>query len=365
MVLKEVNEMSKADFNFLLKFFVLEVRKKDGERYGASSLKDFVSMLQYHLQAVLKRNWSIWKDAEFIETRQALDIAMKESTKEGKGAGLRKANAIPNDAEERLWSEGILGLSTPTKLQNALLWLVGLHFALRGGSELRDIEFEKQVRLGFIDGEECLEYKENRITKNNQGGLKTLRKDPKVVRTFHSPDHQRCIVCVYKEYVSHRPIGCCTALFLAVNRNWKAESEGQWYTKGPIGRHTLSTVVSDLMKKVAPTDMARYTNQSLRKTCATRLHEGGVQRADICRVTGHSSTAVEKYISVSVNQQKQISNIVSATSGSPPAVPPVPHHAAPATPTTTIPTYAESSTPKKKMRVDICGETNRISINFD
>lgn len=48
MVLADLKEASKSDLNYLLKFFVMEARNKDGERYSASTLKDLFSMLQYH-----------------------------------------------------------------------------------------------------------------------------------------------------------------------------------------------------------------------------------------------------------------------------------------------------------------------------
>ena len=41
-----------------------------------------------------------------------------------------------------------------------------------------------------------------------------------------------------------------------------------------------------------------YSNKSLRKTCATSLHKPRFERADIAKVTGHSSQAIESYVSL-------------------------------------------------------------------
>ena len=311
---KSYEEMGKADLNYLMKYFVFEVRNTDGDRYSASTLKDMFSMVQYYFQHTLKKDWSLWKEPAFVESRRALDAAMKLATKDGKGAGLRRSEAIPDSLENRAWNSELFELSTPRGLSNAIVWLVGKHFALRGGSELRNLLFEQKIRLDLIDGNECLSYVDNAVTKTHQGGLKGLRRDPKVVRAFHSAGHDRCIVCIYTAYVAERPDGCDNALFLSPNRNWTPGKTGGWFTKGPIGRHTLATLVSTAIATVAPEDSGRYTNQSLRKTCATRLHEAEIERADICRITGHSSSAVDRYIGMSVGMQRRTCAIIGGDS---------------------------------------------------
>uniref|UniRef100_A0A1I8H6L5 DUF3504 domain-containing protein n=1 Tax=Macrostomum lignano TaxID=282301 RepID=A0A1I8H6L5_9PLAT len=189
--------------------------------------------------------WSLWKDVEFNESRRVLDASMKMSTRDGKGSGLRHAGPVPSSIEEKLWSEGVLGSDSPRQLVSSAVWGVGKHFALRGGSELRDLEYNRQIQLEAIDDE---------------GGLDRLRREQKIVRAFHIEDDSKCIVGLYTDYVSHRPSGCCEALFLSCNRRWKPDGRSEWSTRIPIRRHTLASTVKSLVTKVAPNDSTRYTN---------------------------------------------------------------------------------------------------------
>ena len=56
-------------------------------------------------------------------------------SKEGKIAPYEKALPISVQEEEQLWSLGLLGDDSPTKLVDTLLYLLGIHFGLHAANE--------------------------------------------------------------------------------------------------------------------------------------------------------------------------------------------------------------------------------------
>ena len=68
-----------------------------------------------------------------------------------------------------------------------------------------------------------------RVSKNKQYGLKNSRMEPKQTRIYALPNNpERCIVNLYKKYISHRPETnggkSCKSFYLAAKSN---------YTDGP------------------------------------------------------------------------------------------------------------------------------------
>ena len=82
--------------------------------------------------------------------------------------------------EERLWELKLLGTSSPSTLLSTLVYMVGLHFLLKSGSEHRRLHFSPpQIQLVEEPGSRAyLQYKED-VSKTNQGGLKSRCKNPK------------------------------------------------------------------------------------------------------------------------------------------------------------------------------------------
>ena len=131
---KTFEEMSKGDLNSQLEYFVFEVRKSNGKKYPASSLRDLFQGIGYYITTILKRDWRIFNDSEFVGARKALNAAMIETNKEKvEASGRGPAEAISKEQEEKLWNGGLLGNDSPRKLLRTLFFLVGKFFGLRGG----------------------------------------------------------------------------------------------------------------------------------------------------------------------------------------------------------------------------------------
>ena len=89
--------------------------------------------------------------------------------------------------------------------------------------------------------------------------------------------------------------------------NWE-----MWYYKKAAERETLGNVVKKIMKK-AQFD-GHYTNNSLRRSCATRLYDSGVPEQLIQETTGHwSSDGVRTYKCTSSALKREASEILQGS----------------------------------------------------
>ena len=110
----------------------------------------------------------------------------------------------------------------------------------------------------------------------------------KIVYAYHNDNTTIAVLFAYDLYVSKRPVGAREdALFLAFNTGGK----GQWYKNMALGHNSLANVVKTITAGLP----GRYTNQSLRRTGATRLFQAAYEEDLICRKTGHESNAVRAY----------------------------------------------------------------------
>lgn len=363
LVTTPIEEWNHSEWNYLLRRFVLEVRKKDGQKYNATSLKDLFGMLQHYVSFTLKKDFSFWKGPAFAEARQALDAAMKETVRDGNIPGQRASQPISGDIEMELWERGDLGTATPKQLLFTLIFYVGKNFALRGGTELHQLQYNKDIVLSTDVNGECLVFVECTANKTNNRGLKMKRQCPREVRSYHTPGHERCLVCLYKMYDAMRPVGCPVGnLFLGYFKNLASIESGKWFQNVPLGRHTLDGIVKTLTNGSG----MRLTNQSLRKTCATTLHRAGIERGDISRITGHSSSALERYIGMDSGDQLRISRAlhvsetaVHVSSGGSLAAPIGKPAAA------SVSSELHSDGDKKRMRVVANGTDNTVTITWE
>lgn len=115
-----------------------------------------------------------------------------------KGVGTRKKQAEPVTTEEKelIWSKGLLGDTDPQTLLDTMVWMCGLYFALRSGQEHRNLR-PGQIELVKVPGKVShLVYTEY-VSKNNAGGLKHRKVQPKSVVHYASSDPTRCFMRLY------------------------------------------------------------------------------------------------------------------------------------------------------------------------
>lgn len=304
-VYKDMDQMERSDLNFCLKYFIADVRKINGEEYPPRTLKEIVAAVQHHFNYALRKPFSIFKDVAFLETREILDAAMKRSAQNGTVKPKKRAAPISVDAEEKLWSNGVFGRGNPRQVIDTLIYHFGMHFALRARQEHRDLTYGTKSQICIerdSNGQERLKYVE-RVSKNKSFGINNSRKEPKITYIYAHPDKARCIVELYKFYVSHRPENHSMpgneAFYLTPIPKPKSDV---WFKNTPMGIHTIAGTISRLMGCID--DKEFYSNTSLRRTAKTRMVEGGISKEIAVRKTGHASNADLTYVDASGSEER-------------------------------------------------------------
>ncbi len=172
-----------------------------------------------------------------------------DESKEGLIRPKNSAQPIPEGAEEKIWEQGILGNSSPETLLNTMVYLFGMHFALRAVQEHKNIKVgtgqiqicvDNDLNLKYLLYTEC-------SSKNNQCGINNMNIRPKQVRAYQNVhDPSRCIVNLYKEYMNRRPMfdpKCSSDFYLRPIANPKSTV---WFTCQPIGINLLGKIVKKL-----------------------------------------------------------------------------------------------------------------------
>ena len=98
---------------------------------------------------------------------------MKRLQSSGLGSRKKKAEPLSLEEEELLWRKGLLGDGNPQALVDTMVVMNGIYFALRSGSEHRQLRSDPcQIKFVERPGHRSyLEYTED-ISKNRPGGLK-------------------------------------------------------------------------------------------------------------------------------------------------------------------------------------------------
>ena len=130
---------------------------------------------------------------------------MKKLKIDGLGNSKRQAEPISFEEEEHLWTSGQLGTHNPQALLDALFYLVGVCFGLRGGQEHRQLHWSPpHISLVEPSGErKYLQYIED-ILKNNCGGLKMCKLEAKS-RPAQESAASRQVYCTYFQRMSFIP----------------------------------------------------------------------------------------------------------------------------------------------------------------
>ena len=203
-----------------------------------------------------------------------------------------------------------MGDDDPEKLLDTLVFCFGLNFALRSGKEHRSLRPDMIEYKQLADSKSYLIYNECG-SKNNLGGIKDRKVKNKVVKIYsNAANPSRCVVTLYKKYMDLRPANTPgDVLYL---QPLCKPLPHCWYQPRPVGHNVLSKTVKKLTDKVGAEGY--YTNHSLRRTCATKLFQEGIEEQRIMAITGHRSTdAVQTYKKISAIQEEEASKIIQCT----------------------------------------------------
>ena len=115
-----------------------------------------------------------------------------------------------------------------------------------------------------------------------QGGL-ICKGQNKTVYMYATADPIRCPIRLYKKYISLLPESLkCGKLYL---RSCKNLTPKVWYSDQPYGVNKVRTTVKEVCKLAGLE--GKFTNHSLRATCASCMFTSDVTKQIIKEVTGH------------------------------------------------------------------------------
>ena len=253
--------------------------------------------------------WKLLDGHSFKKLRNVLDNVMKQRTASGLGVRV-SSSVISLEQENVMFQNGILGGDNPKMLLNTVIYMMGLHFALRGGvehSRLRRQGFDAQITVNVDDkGRQRLIYKEDPLQKNNQGGI-GCRNSNKIVYVYEASDEQRCPVRLFKKYIRLLPSAkSCHKLYMhpRVNLNPLV-----WYCDQAYGANKVAYTVKQLCNDAG--FQGKYTNHSLLATSASCMFQSDVPEQIIKEITGHRSDCVRNYKRSSDDIRKEASETIS------------------------------------------------------
>ena len=306
-----VKYFSKQELSHCLARFITEVKKIDNTDFTGKTLQEIIIMIQMHLH----QNGVYWKlldEAEFRDLRNILDNLMKD--RHAKGLGVKqKCEIISLSHEDRMFDCNVFGESDPEQLLRTVIYMLGLHLALRGGVKhlrLRRPGFDPQIvtELDEGSGQEILVYREDQLQKTNQGGLQS-KPNNKVVKVFPSSNMRRCPVRLYGKYIGLLPTSkSCGKLYLRPKLRYNPIT---WFNDQPYSKNKICGVVKTLCKLT--NIEGKFSNHSLRATSASRMFDNNVPEQVIKEITGHKSECVRVYKQTSDSMLKSASKSIAGS----------------------------------------------------
>ena len=172
--------------NLHLSRFIVETRKSNGEIYPPSTLHQLLCGILRRMRELNPNcpNFLDKNDNRFRSLQGTLDSYFHKLHSEGIGRKVKHAEVITTDEEDQLWESGVLNVTTPRGLQNAVFFTIGKLFCLRGGKEHRALKLSQLKRDSNVDK---YIYHEN-VSKNRNGSFKQLHVRSKVVPVYSCPE---------------------------------------------------------------------------------------------------------------------------------------------------------------------------------
>ena len=134
---------------------------------------------------------------------------------------------------------------------------------------------------------------------------------------WSNPNTELCPIALFKMYQSLRPLEYChptDPFYISTNTKFTLpeitpNTNEKWFKAQPIGVNRLASLMSSMSKRAG----IRYlTNHSARKHLVQKLSDGGIPATHIMQISGHKNVnSINNYSSININQQKEISKIIS------------------------------------------------------
>ena len=204
---RRIEEIPAVELNNYPSKFIFATRTKKGEEYEPSSLRGILSSVERHLRRP-SYGKSIIKDNDFQKARDALKSKQKELRCQGKGNKPKAITTLSDEEIDILYSNKVLGLSSPQALVNSV-WLNNmLQSGLRGCKEQsRELRWGDVILKFGSEEKQYLECSVERQTKTRTGGNPRNQRQvkPFMYQNKTVESVERDPVQVYKAYKEKRP----------------------------------------------------------------------------------------------------------------------------------------------------------------
>ena len=301
-----------ADLVRWLALFAAEARNGKGENYTPTSISNLLAGILRYMRSLdpSAPNFLDKKDPRFKLLHNSLDSLYHKLRTMNVGTVVKHAEVFSKDEEVQLWETGTLGIHSPQALLNAVFFLNGKNFCLRGGDEHRSLKLS-QLKRG--DDPPSYLYVENG-SKNRSGTFSQRYVPNKTVPIYANPlDNERCHVQVLDLYISKLPKDAIAKDIFYVRplARIPADRRLPWFTAIPIGKNELARMVPKMCEEGGIA--GRKTNHSLRATGATQMFQANVPEKIIQERTGHRSTdALRLYERTTEEQHKAVTKVLGS-----------------------------------------------------
>ena len=182
------NLLSSTDPALLCKWltrFVAETRTTQGKPYPPSTLYQLLTGLLRQMKDVAPGalNFLDKRDLHLKPLHNSLDSLFRNLRTRNIGTSVQHTEIFTKEEEQMLWDTGVLGTSTPQSLLNAVFYMNGKSFCLRGGEDYRRLCLSQIVRQTNPD---CYVYTEA-SSKNKKGTFMEMHVPNKVVHIYSCP----------------------------------------------------------------------------------------------------------------------------------------------------------------------------------
>ena len=297
---------SPSDLSLWLQRYVLGTRKKDGSKYPAKTIYLLLCGLYRYMKESKEQALNIFdrENPNFRRLFNTCDSLFRELREEGVGSESTATEALTKEDELKLWDSGVLSPSTPRGLLNAIFFLNGKNFALRGGMEHRSLKLSQIKRNISPEGKICYTYTEN-CSKNRAGGFNQLNVPNKVVHQYQDTSAgERCHVYILDTYLAKLPPNVEELDIFYFRPNHCSGDDSVWFTSVPIGKNMLSKMLKTMCFEAGVE--GNKSNHSLRAYAATELFQAGIPEKVIQDRTGHRSLdGLRKYERISEKQKEE------------------------------------------------------------
>lgn len=269
-----------------LRLWFSTMKKKDGEFYSLSTLACKRASIHRYLQETA--GYKLIGNEQFRLFEKTYNAVRHKSLVTNRKSCSTTAGYQPIEKEDLIRLDKYFNRSTPTRLQQEVLFNIVYHNGFRGREWIRNLNKE-DIRIE--SGPDGLKHV-NVVKSENEKNVKSNDyRNIRQVAMYEIPNSQMCPVAAVEKYLSMLPTQN-SALFPKPKNKWTQESF--YCEKEVLGKNSLQ----DFMKTISRDANLHntYTNHCIRVSLVTWLKENDIPNDQIKAVTNQKSDAsIERY----------------------------------------------------------------------